>query len=66
MKQLFQCAILLHKRDENNKLIDTEFIMWPEFRLAKSERELLFTLTREIPAESIDNPDDIQILIRNF
>lgn len=65
MKQLFQCAILHHKYD-GNKCIDTEYILFPEFRLAKSERELLFTLTREIPEECIENPDNIQILIRNF
>lgn len=66
MKQLFQCAILLHTYDENKKPLDTQFILFPEFRLAKSERELLFNLTREIPADYIDNPDNIQILIRNF
>lgn len=66
MKQLFQCAILQHTYNADNKLVDTVFIKEPEFRLAKSEKELLFNLTREIPAECIDNPDNIQILIRNF
>lgn len=66
MKQLFQCAILWHKVDENDNPVDTEFILQPTFRLAKSEKELLFNLTREIPEECIENPDNIQILIRNF
>lgn len=66
MKQLFQCAILHHIVDENGKATDTVFVLKPEFRLAKSEKELLFSLTREIPEDCIENPDNIQILIRNF
>jgi len=30
------------------------------------EKDVLFKVTREIPEQHASNPDDIQILIRNF
>lgn len=65
-KILFQYAVILHKFDEKGNPLDSELILGPEYRLAKSEKDLLFALTREIPEEHTENPDNIQILIRNF
>ena len=65
MKTLFQYAVILHKYD-NKSYVDSEVIIEPTTRLAKSEKELLFAITREIPEEYVDNPDNIQIIVRNF
>lgn len=70
MKQLFQYVVLLHKYEEkeSGKQVyqDTEVIMGPKFELAKSEKDLLFKITREIPEEYASNPDNVQIIVRNF
>lgn len=63
---LFQYAVILHKFDEKGNPLDSELILGPDYRLAKSEKDLLFALTREIPEKYVDNPDNIQILIKNF
>jgi len=66
MKTLFQYAVLLHKYDSNGSYVDSELIVEPTTRLAKSEKDLLFAVTREIPEEYVENPDNIQIIVRNF
>lgn len=69
MKQLFQYSVLLHEyteKDGKKEFKDTKIIIEPKFELAKSEKDLVFKITREIPEEFAANPDDIQILIRNF
>jgi hypothetical protein len=65
MKQLFQYAVVLHKYIDK-VYVDSEIIIQPTTRLAKSEKELLFAITREIPEEHAKDPDNIQILVRNF
>lgn len=65
MKILFQYAVILHKYTDK-VYVDSEMIIPPIFRLAKSEKDLIFAITREIPDKYADDPDNIQILIRNF
>lgn len=66
MKKLFQYAVLLHNHNDDGAYLDSEIIIHPSFRLAKTEKELLFAITREIPEKYVENPDNIQILVRNF
>lgn len=69
MKQLFQVVVILHKYEETEKgrvYKDSEVIIQPKFELAKNEKDVLFKTTREIPEQYTSNPDDIQIMIRNF
>jgi hypothetical protein len=66
MKILFQYTVLLHTYDEKGAYKDSEMVIPPIFRLAKSEKDLLFAITREIPDKYVEIPDNIQIIIRNF
>ena len=70
MKQLFQYTVLVHEyeqKENGNKVYkDTKMISEPKFELAKSEKDLLFKITREIPEQYASDPDNIQIIIRNF
>lgn len=66
MKSLFQYAAILHMYNAEGVYVDSKIIIEPTTKLAKSEKELLFAITREIPEEYTDNPDNIQIVIRNF
>jgi hypothetical protein len=65
MKYLFQYAVILHKYTDK-VYVDSEVIIQPTTRLAKSEKDLLFSVTREIPEEFVSDPDNIQIIVRNF
>jgi hypothetical protein len=66
MKQLFQYAVILHERDKEGIYVDSKIIIEPATVLAKSEKDLVFKITREIPEEYATNPDNVQIVIRNF
>jgi hypothetical protein len=66
MKRLFQYAVILHKYDTKRNYVDSEVIIEPSTKLAKSEKDLVFSVTREIPEEHTANPDDIEIIVRNF
>lgn len=70
MKQLFQYAVLLHIYEESEKkgkvYKDTKIVIAPKIELAASEKELVFKITREIPEEYASDPDNIQIIVRNF
>ena len=66
MKHLFQYAVILHKYDKENNYEDSQIIIEPTTELAKSEKDLVFKITRAIPEEHTSNPDNIQILVRNF
>jgi hypothetical protein len=69
MKNLYQYAVLIHKYEEkdNKKVyVDSELIIEPKTVLAKSEKDLIFKVTREIPEEYAIDPDNVQILVRNF
>ena len=66
MKTLFQYAVVLHKYDKDNNYVDSKIIIDLTTALAKSEKDLVFKITREIPEEYAANPDNVQIYIRNF
>jgi hypothetical protein len=66
MKQLFQYTVILHEHNTDECYVDSKLIIEPTFKLAKSEKDLVFQITREIPEEHAGNPDNIQILVRNF
>jgi hypothetical protein len=70
MKQLFQYVVILHEYEltkTNDKVYkDSKIIIEPKLILAKTEKDVLFKVTREIPEEFASNPDDVQILIKNF
>ena len=66
MKQLFQYVVLLHEYDEEGVYTDSKIIIEPTNALAKSEKDLIFKITREISDEFAENPDNIQIIVRNF
>ena len=66
MKQLFQYAVLLHKYDKDDEYVDTQVIIEPKFALAKSQQDLVFKITREIPEEYATDPANVQIIVRNF
>lgn len=66
MKQLFQYAVILHDRDKEGVYVDSKVIIEPTTALSKSEKDLVFKITREIPEEYAENPDNVQIVIRNF
>lgn len=66
MKQLFQYVVLLHEYDKEGVYKDSKIIIEPTNALAKSEKDLIFKITREIPEEFAENPDNVQILVRNF
>lgn len=66
MKNLFQYAVILHERDKDANYVDSKIIIEPTTVLAKSEKDLVFKITREIPEEYASNPDNVQIVIRNF
>jgi hypothetical protein len=65
-KSLFNYAVLLHKRNEKNEIVDTIVIVEPKAILAKSEKDVAFKATREVPEDKIDNPEDIEILVSPF
>jgi hypothetical protein len=66
MKQLFQYAVILHERDKDGSYVDSKIIIELTTALAKSEKDLVFKITREIPEEYAEDPDNVQIVIRNF
>jgi hypothetical protein len=65
-QRIFQYAVLLHNYNADGEYVDSKMIVEPKFQLAKSEKELVFNVTREIPADAASNPDNIEIIIRNF
>ncbi len=69
MKKLFTYAVILHEYTEDDKgknYKDSKMIIEPTNILAVSEKDLVFKVTRLIPEEHASNPDNVEILIRNF
>lgn len=66
MKKLFEYAVILHKFDSDKKYVDSELIIEPTKILAKTQEDVAFKVTRLIPEEHVDNPDNIEILIKAF
>ena len=77
MKQmLFTYAVIVHT--EKNSLdvtgkgltgvteFESKLIIEPTTILAKNEKDVVFKVTRLIPAEHAENPDNVQILVRPF
>lgn len=65
-KELFEYAVLLHTEDADGDITKTEMIINPTTILAKSEKDVVFKVTRAIPEKHAENPDNVEILIRNF
>lgn len=70
-KQLFEYAVLYHSKTKDSVPpasvnYNTEIIISPTTALAKSEKDLIFKITREIPEKYVDESDNIQIIVRNF
>lgn len=69
MKSLFQYTVLYHQYETTEKgktYKDSEIISEPKFMLASSEKEVIFKATREVDDKYASDPDNVQILIRNF
>jgi hypothetical protein len=66
MKQLFQYAVVFHKLDEEGNYVDSKIIIEPKVALSKSEKDLVFKITREIPEEFAEDAQNVQIIVRNF
>lgn len=65
-KKLFEYAVLKHTTDKDGKVTDSEVIIKPTVMLGKDEQAVAFKVTREIPEEHVENPDNIEIIIRSF
>lgn len=65
-KGLFEYAVLLHTKNEKKEITDTQLIISPTTILGESEKDVIFKVTRAIPEEHAKNPDNVEILIRNF
>lgn len=65
-KKLFEYAVILHTTDDKGKVTNSEAIIKPKTILAKSEQDVAFKVTREIPDEHAENPDNVEIIIRSF
>ncbi len=70
MKKLYNYAVLLHTyetTEKNGKVWkESKMIIEPKNLLAKDEKEVLFKVTREIDEKYTSNPEDVEILVRNF
>lgn len=70
MKQLFSYCVILDTYTTNEKgekkYEDSKVIIDPKTVLAKSEKEVLFKVTREIPEQYSSDPDNVRILIKGF
>jgi hypothetical protein len=66
MKQLFQYAVLFHQFDKEGDYVDSKVIIEPKVALSKSEKDLVFKITREIPEEFAEDAQNVQIIVRNF
>ena len=68
-KRVFQYMVLLHEYEEkegNKEYKDSRVIIDLKTVMAKSEKELVFKITREIPEEYAGDPDNVEIIIRPF
>src|SRR5581483_862857 len=67
--RLFQYAAILHVKstDDKGKVEwGAELILDPKTVLAKTEREVVFKATREIPEDKASDPDNVEIIVRPF
>lgn len=69
MKKLFQYSVIMHQyvdKDGKKEYSDSILVIEPKFILAKSEKDVIFKVTREIPEEFAGDPDNVEILVRAF
>lgn len=67
--QLFQYAVILHKtetRGEKTEYVGAEIVKSPTWITARSEKEVMFTAIREVPADKAENPEMVEIKITPF
>lgn len=65
-KNLYNYAVLFHERDAKGNYVNTTVILEPKTMLAKSDKEVAFKATREIPESYTNNPEDVEIVISPF
>lgn len=70
-QRLFQYAVILHLKTVNDKTGQTEYtgaeiIVQPKYIMAKSEKEVVFKATREVPEDKASDPDNVEIIVRPF
>jgi len=72
-KRPFQYMVLLHQYEKDDANLkggpvykDSIVIIDLKTVMAKSEKELVFKITREIPEEHAGEPDNVEIIIRPF
>lgn len=65
MKQLFQCAVLLHSYDNEGDYVDSSIVIAPKWVLATTRDKAEFQMIREIP-EEFAQKDGLEILIAGF
>jgi hypothetical protein len=73
-KKLFEYAVVFHNFEPAKEAAvntaevykDSELIIMPTIMMAKDEKEVAFKVTRLIPEKFAENPDHVQIMIRNF
>lgn len=68
-KKVFQYMVVLHEfetKEGKEEYKDSKVIIDLKTVMAKSEKELVFKITREIPEQYATNPDNVEIIIRNF
>lgn len=70
-QKLFQYAVILHEKEEDSSKTaesykSSKLVIEPTFLLAKDQKDVLFKVTRLIKDEDAKDPDNIEILVRNF
>lgn len=68
-KKVFQYMVVLHENemvDGKEVYKDSKVVIDLKTVMAKNEKELVFKVTREIPEEYATDPDNVEIIIRNF
>ena len=69
-KKMFQYAVIYHIFETNDSgakvYKDSQIIVEPKFVMAVSEKDLVFKATREIDEKYAQDPDNVEIIIRNF
>lgn len=71
--QLFQYAVILHKKKETkgsevlvDNIEDSKIIIEPTWVLAKDAKSVAFKATRSIKETDATDPEMIEIQVRNF
>lgn len=72
-KRVYQYMVLLHEFDKDDTRAksdpvykDSKVIIDLKTVMAKSEKDLVFKITREIPEEYAQEPDNVEIIVRPF